>query len=414
MAGRVAEALCVASLAAALTAAVAITAVRAPTERVFGMAIVGAHHDPFTVMAHFDGAPRAEVYWQPVTDVPGALVARVAGGIAAYNWIVLFSFPMAAATAFLLARHLSLSRAGATLAALAYAFSPFHFAHAAYHAHIAQVQWIPLYLLALWQCLDRASVARIALLAGATAAVALSNFYGGLIAAVITPVAMGARALIRRAPVTYARPVAITAGVLAALAAAGAAFAVYQVGDDRTSLAFQTGDIARYSATLLSFLTPPVAHPWFGAPPRAAWDAAGVGLVEQQLFLGWSVIALALIGTLGWADDRRGYIPVLWCVAAVALFIAVAPPMWLHDALPMFRSYARFGVVVQLMVALLAGIGFDRLWRNRTPRWRMAAAGLAILIAGEYAVSPAAMSRPVPARYRVGIEAWHRTTEAAR
>ena len=73
---------------------------------------------------------------------------------------------------------------------MAYAFSPFHLAHAAYHPHVAQIQWMPLYLLALWRCLDRPSPPAVAFLAVATIAVTLSNFYAGLIAAVITPVAV--------------------------------------------------------------------------------------------------------------------------------------------------------------------------------------------------------------------------------
>ena len=132
------------------------------------------------------------MYSQPVTDVTGALLARVSGPVAAYNWLVLLSFPLAAAAAYLLARYLALSPAGATVAAMAYAFSPFHLAHAAYHPHIAQTQWLPLYLLALWCCLDDASPAAVGFLAAATIAVTLSNFYGGLIAAVITPVAVAA------------------------------------------------------------------------------------------------------------------------------------------------------------------------------------------------------------------------------
>src|ERR1019366_6324326 len=124
------------------------------------------------------------------TDIAGALLARISGVVAAYNWLILLSFPLSAAAAYLLARHLTLSPAGATLAAMAYAFSPFHFAQAAYHPHIAQTQWIPLYLLALWRCLDDASPAAVGFLAAATVCVTLSNFYGGLIAAVVTPVAV--------------------------------------------------------------------------------------------------------------------------------------------------------------------------------------------------------------------------------
>lgn len=391
----------VTALATAVTAVIAITTLRAPSERVFGMAIVGRHHDPFTVIQQFDGTPVAPMYWQPVTDVAGRTIAKLTGGVAAYNWIVLLSFPLAAAAAFLLARHLTLSAAGATLAAMAYAFAPFHIAHAAYHPHIAQVQWMPLYLLALWRCLDRASWTRAALLAGATAAVTLSNFYGALIAAVITPVAIGAYVLARRDTwMARARDLALTMSVLAVLAMAGVAFVVSRAPTlvaNRAAFAFPAIDLERYSATAWSFLTPPVAHPLLGAWAIRFWDASGmrVGMLEQQVFLGWSVIALALITTCRWLIHRRGCVPVLLSVAGVALYFATSPPAWLYHALPIFRSYARFGVVVQLMTALLAGMGFDWLWQAATWRRRTVAATLTLLIIVEYAVSPFAMSRPI-------------------
>src|SRR5579864_4628963 len=173
-----------------VTVAIAAPVLLAPSDRVFGMEIVGRHHDPFTVMAQFARPVTPGVYSQPVTDLTGAALARVSGAVAAYNWLVLLSFPLSAAAAYLLARHLALSPAGATVAAIAFAFSPFHVAHAAYHPHIAQTQWVPLYLLALWRTLDDASPAAVALLGAATVAVALSNFYAGLIMAVVTPVAV--------------------------------------------------------------------------------------------------------------------------------------------------------------------------------------------------------------------------------
>src|SRR3954462_1105023 len=171
---------------------------RAPSERIFGLEMVGRHHDPFTVMQQFAGSASVGVYLQPVTDLTGAAIARISGAVAAYNWLVLLTFPLSAAAAYLLARHLALSPAGATVAALAYAFSPFHLAHAAYHPHIAQTQWIPLYLFALWRCLAAGSVSSFALLGGSIAGVVLSNFYGGLIAATMTPVATGAFLLFHR------------------------------------------------------------------------------------------------------------------------------------------------------------------------------------------------------------------------
>ena len=105
------------------------------------------------------------------------------------------------------------------------------------------------------------------------------------------------------------------------------------------------------------------------------WTGAGVdrGLLEQQVSLGWGVMALALMAIAGWwarAEPTTALTraPILAVVAAIAIvcslspetaigpFTVMRPSALLSDLLPMFRSYARFGVVVQLMAVLLAGI----------------------------------------------------------
>jgi hypothetical protein len=101
---RAAEALAVAGLAAIVTAAIALPVLRQPSTRVFGMDIVGRHHDPFTMMEQFGAPVTVNLSTQPVTDLTGAALARIAGPVAAYNWLVLMSFPLAAAAAYLLAR----------------------------------------------------------------------------------------------------------------------------------------------------------------------------------------------------------------------------------------------------------------------------------------------------------------------
>ena len=70
----------------------------------------------------------------------------------------------------------------------------------------------------------------------------------------------------------------------------------------------------------------------------------------------------------------------------IGAFTFVRPSALLYDVVPMFRSYARFGVVVQLMAALLAGIGVDYLRRAGTRRAQIACLALVALAAGEYAV----------------------------
>lgn len=421
MAGRVAELAGITALATIVTIAIAAPVLRAPSERVFGMEIVGRHHDPFTVMAQFEHPTSVGVYTQPITDATGAALARAAGPVAAYNWLVLLSFPLSAAATYLLARYLALSPAASVVAALAFAFSPFHLAHAAYHPQVAQTQWIPLYLFALWRCLDVASPAAVALLAVATVAVTLSNFYGGLIAAVITPVAVAAYWAATRSARPHAmRRLGVTMGSLVLIAAVGLAYVSYAapaVMTSRAAFAFSRDDLFRYSAKWWSYLVPPVANPLLGTTASRTWTAAGVdvGLLEQQVYLGWAIIVLGLVAIVWWrVAARRGrversgaMVPVLAIVAFTALvcslspertvgaFTFVRPSAWLYTVVPMFRSYARFGVIVQLMAVLLAGVGVDDLLRSGAWRARLVSIVLVAVAVGEYAVAPAAMSRDV-------------------
>ena len=418
MTARATELAAVSALAIVLTVVLAAPTLHAPSERIFGRETVGRQHDPFTVMAQLEPGGAPPIYPQPVTDVPGRLLARLAGPVAAYNWLVLLTFPLSAAAAYTLARHLMLAPISAALAAFAFAFSPFHLAHAAYHPHIAQTQWVALYLLALWRCLDDARPAALAFLAAAALGASLSNFYGGLIAAVLTPVALGAYWVFtsRREPGAVRR-LSLTLTTLAALAVVTLAYAWHvapAVVSDRSAVAFAREDLFRHSAKWWSYLVPPVASPALGPLAERVWSAFGVseGRLEQQVSLGWGVVALALVATCAWfvRGPRPGSmaaVPVLGTIAVAALLCSLSPERTigaftftrpsalLYTVAPMFRSYARFGVVVQLMAVLLAGVGAEVLWRSGKGATRLACVVVVILAAGEYAVWPSALWRDV-------------------
>lgn len=399
-----------------LTLVIAAPLVHAPSERIFGAEIVGRHHDPFTVMQQFARPMSLGVYSQPVTDLTGAAIARVTGAVAAYNWLVLLSFPLSAAAAYLLARHLTLPARGAFFAALLFAFSPFHIAHAAYHPHVAQVQWLPLFLLALWRCMDAATWRAVAMLAAAAAAVTLSNFYGGLIAAVVTPVAVATYWVARgRFAPGAVRRLGATAAALGAISLVGLAFVWWRAPGlirDRAGYAFPREDLFSYAATWWSYVVPPVAHPLLGPFSRRFWTAAHVtdGLLEEQVSLGWGVMGLALVAIVAWfarIDRRNAAVPLLMTVGVAAMICSLSPEgvvfgvtvfrpsALLYGIVPMFRSYARFGVIVQLMTALLAGIGAATLAAAGARRWRYLGTALVVLTIAEYAVWPPALSRDV-------------------
>src|SRR6185369_7698518 len=111
----------------------------------------------------------------------------------------------------------------------------------------------------------------------------------------------------------------------------------------------------------------------------------------QQVSLGWSLLVLAMVPLWLWRRGERTSLavrsaPVLASLAGAALlcslsperrigsFTFVRPSALLYEVAPMFRAYARFGVVVGLMIALLAGAGAACLWRGPTSAGRRAAA----------------------------------------
>jgi hypothetical protein len=378
--------------ASLLTAAIAAPVLVSPATRLFGLETVGRHHDPFTFIEQLQSGEFSAPFFQPVTDGPGWLMARVLEPVVAFNVLVLASFPLSAAAAYLLARRTIGSHAGALVAALLYAFSPFHMAHAAYHPHVAQTQWLPVYVLALWRALEDATASRLALLAGASLLLGLSNFYSGLIGGVLTLGVLAAAGVAgRRDPrrlrslgrtgLALACPVAIVGGAIAALAPEALA----------QRFAFPASDAALFSARAWSYLLPPVYHPLFGRWSRGLWERAGLGesIVEQQVGLGWSVLALAVVAIAGGLRGRERALPHLsWVLGPAALAFVCSLPgggLLLHAPAPMFRAYARFGGVVQLAVALLAGAGVALLQRGASPGRR---AVVAMLLAGavvEYA-----------------------------
>ena len=59
----------------------------------------------------------------------------------------------------------------------------------------------------------------------------------------------------------------------------------------------------------------------------------------------------------------------------------VRPSALLYEVAPMFRAYSRFGVVVGLMAALLAGAGAAHLWRSSATAGRRAASLVLLALA---------------------------------
>lgn len=160
-------------------------------------------------------------------------------------------------------------------------------------------------------------------------------------------------------------------------------------------------DLFSQSARSLSYLLPAAVHPIFGKFTERFIGSTlyGISFTEHTLYLGWIPLILAFIAFRRWKMRRKeikkytnlGTVPLGGSVNSSGgdsppyredfyigffIFLAVVawffsqPPWWkfgpikiympsffMYKILPMFRAYCRFGIVVMLAVAVLAGYG---------------------------------------------------------
>lgn len=368
------------------------------------------------------------------------------GEVAAYNLVIVWSFVLSAVGMYLLACHLTGSAAAGVLAGLIFAFLPYRLSHvAAGHLPLLGTGWLPLMLLYEHRLLRRHH-ARAGALAGLFYGLfALSSWYYAY---------MGAMTALFFALLT-ARPWLANVRswrLWRSIAAGGATAAVLMASALIPLLSLSArGEMARttfslryvdqWSASLPDFLLPSIMHP--------LWGDALVGLYPQNvhenlLWLGYVPLLLAayavlrrrsaMVGTLAamgiitgvlalgttlhWAGEPV-YIAVPSAVEAVfsRLMYAITgkyalnpaaysslhraghivvplPTLALYLFLPFFnamRVWARFGLLVGLSVALLAGFGAAAVlrWSRWTKQARVVV--LAAMLAGvvfEFATVP--------------------------
>ncbi|MCM8765635.1 MAG: YfhO family protein [Candidatus Omnitrophica bacterium] len=159
-------------------------------------------------------------------------------------------------------------------------------------------------------------------------------------------------------------------------------------------------DLFTQSAKPLSYLLPAAVHPLFGKFTQRFIGSSlyGISFTEHTLYLGWVPIILSFIAYRYWRKKRRApayqntsapehpatsedfYIGFFIFLAIVACSFS-QPPWWkfgplkiympsffMYKILPMFRAYCRFGIVVMLAIAVLAGFGLKEILSKRSTR----------------------------------------------
>jgi len=393
------------------------------------------------------------------------------GPLPAYNCVVVFSFALGGLGAYLLARQVlgpASSRWAAFAAGVIFTFAPYHTAHLLGHMQLIALEWLPFYALYLLRTVNAAtplhSNRALAHEAGMAtlflALVALCDwyyvFYCGILTAVVLAWAMISQLAPARAHFTSAAGASPTLtppllaaarrgaqGVRLTLAVAGAWLALLVLFSpllvpmvrEARQFDFMVPDAEQsrtLSADLLAFITPQEFHPLWGAWARERGQVFKSTVSEHQVFAGFSVLILALIGLFARGKPRfqgtraKG----LWAAVLAVFFIlslgpvlhiggrtALLPgggeiplPYGLLAGLPfvdIMRSVSRLDVMVMLALGMLAAAGVAALAGGRAGRWMPVVA--VALIVFEFLPAPYPMSPPDTPSWYATLAADNRT-----
>jgi hypothetical protein len=356
-----------------------------------------ATHAPFHL---FDGnifypERRTLAYSEPLI-VQAAMGAPMiwlgSSPVLTYNLLLMLGFALSGWSMSLVVRRWTGDWTAGLVAGLVFGFCA-HTLTRMPHLQAQHVEFLPMALLALDGLLTRPSTGRAAALALWCVLQALTSVY--LLA--ITLFTMAA-ALLSRAAEWAGRN---GLGVLRALVVTAFISGVlllpflwpyYQVSQEQ-GLTRSLGDAANYSARLTDYVTTP------SRLHRLLWSerfVGGTGLFPGAVGLALTLFAL-LKGTV-WRDRRAR---MCLAVGFVGLYLSFGPKMpgyaALYAAVPLLqgiRATARFGYMVTVAVAVLAGFGVVAL-RPRIPaRWWPATAALLVAAAGlEPLAAPLGLSR---------------------
>ncbi len=323
-----------------------------------------------------------------------ASLSALLGGIGAYNLEVLASFPLTAWTTYLVARRFGCRPLAAAFAGLAFAFIPYHIEKAQGHAgqtHTELFSATLLFLMRWRQGGSRWNLAGAGTVAGVTLWI---DYYFAFIDAFLVATFFAASFLRGKGGESWWPRLRTHVVAALILGLATAAFVpvtvlVAERGSLAGSLAAQTAsfnqslaEVRVYSSRPFEFLLPYHANPL--VPKRVVdYETSRLhysNFTEQSLFIGYTVMVLAALWVLvAW---RRFETIVLLAIGAVGFLVSLppglnfnhyvvpTPSLLLNPVFPIFRVYARFGILVLLGAAILAGLGLS--WAQERLRRRAA------------------------------------------
>jgi hypothetical protein len=333
--------------------------------------------------------------------------------VVCYNVLVLASIALSGLAMHALVRALTGSTWAAFAAGLAWGCWPFRTAHLL-HIQLQALYFMPLALL----CLHRVAAKRrwrdAAALGGAVALQMIASVYLGLFTAIMAVVAAIALAFATgqwRSRAFWSR--CVGAGVLAG-ALCVAVLLPYARSQQTEGFGRTLVEAANHSAGWATYSQTPPVNAVYGrtgllAPRTPAPGARDRRHVEHQLFPGFVVIGLAIVGlATAMRSDSKTTVVVGAAIGLIGLLLSLGPegvrPLYaaLHDNVYGFqaiRAPARFAVLVMMGLCVLAALGMRRVSLGRS---RALCAVVLAALCGEYINAPLPLVAAPPRHTDVG------------
>jgi len=343
--------------------------------------------------------------------------------VVTFNLQVFLNFFLSAAFTYLLVFHLTGSRPAAFFSGMIFAFCPYQFAIIWQYIRLSYNQWIPLALYAAVLMKERPSRRRGVLFF--LSLLFLFSFdysimYLGMVTLLVFFVYLSVyhwrlklfkdRSLIIP-DLKYLKTAALLVLIVFVLLAGQFIpiiknrFIVFPESFASAHNPYHRPfeDLFKQSARPLSYLLPSPAHPLFGKFTQKLVGSTfyGNSFIDHSLYLGLVPLILALTACLKWKKRRRERLEQeavmsdnadfyigFFIFLGIFAWLFSQPPWWrfgqlkiympsffMYKLLPMFRAYCRFGIVLMLSVAVLAGFGLRFIldkFRGRRPKVALA------------------------------------------
>jgi hypothetical protein len=310
-------------------------------------------------------------------------LTALVGATAAFNLEILSGFSLTALATFGLARRLGIPALASAFASLAFTFAPFHVMQSMEHVAESHLELLSgfLYFAVRWR---QEGQRRFAVGAGAVAG--LTAWLDPTLTYLLLPAAVAffVASLVAAGPerwrdlrsraADHAGTLALVAGVALLFVPVFVLFWSRPGSGNVAGFSATAGTLHRpiseivwYSARLPEYVLPWHDNPLTPASVRALEESMPGNFFESSLFIGYTVLALALVGLIWGRGVFARLLPSLIALGGFLMSLQpypqllgaqlVAPSALLYRALPFFRVYSRFGVLVLLGCVLLAGLG---------------------------------------------------------